>query len=113
MTILGRITNAVECNRNAALAARAHGATGFLNTDWGDNGHLQKLPISEPGLAYGAAVSWCLSTNTDIDLAGALSVHAYDDETGDLAAALLAIGEAHPAVTPRIPHMSALTTNQN
>ena len=34
----------------------AHGAGGMLNTDWGDNGHLQYLPISDPGLAYGAAV---------------------------------------------------------
>ena len=25
-------------------------ASGFLNTDWGDRGHLQQLPISDPGL---------------------------------------------------------------
>ena len=42
---------------------------GFLNTDWGDHGHLQQLPISDPGFAYGAAVSWCLEANADIDLA--------------------------------------------
>ena len=44
--------NSVE----AVDAAVAHGGGGMLNTDWGDNGHLQYLPISEPGLAYGAAV---------------------------------------------------------
>ena len=37
-----------------------HGASGYLNTDWGDQGHLQQSMISEPALAYGAAVSWCL-----------------------------------------------------
>ncbi len=36
------------------------GRPGYLNTDWGDNGHLQQWVISEPGLAFGAAVSWCL-----------------------------------------------------
>ncbi len=56
-------------------AALAHGASGFLNTDWGDFGHLQYLPISEPGFAYGAAVSWCVDTNRDLDLAAALDAH--------------------------------------
>ena len=44
-------------------------------------GHLQYLPISEPGLAYGAAVSWCLETNRDLDLGAALDLHCYDDRT--------------------------------
>ena len=47
----------VDNCRAAAEAARAHGASGLLNTDWGDMGHLQYLPVSEPGFAYGAAVS--------------------------------------------------------
>jgi hypothetical protein len=102
------VTNAVDTCRNAAAAARAHGGRGYLNTDWGDRGHLQQLPISDPGLAYGAAVSWCLDANADIDLAAALSAHAYDDDTGRFAAALLAIGDAHRAVTPQIPNHSIL-----
>jgi len=108
LSIAGRVTNAVECCRNAAAAALAHGGTGYLNTDWGDRGHLQQLPISDPGFAYGAAVSWCLETNTEIDLAAALSAHAYDDPTGALAAAILAIGDAHRFVTPQIPNHSIL-----
>ena len=51
------------------------GATGFLITDWGDQGHLQQPIISEPALAYGAAVSWCLAANADLDLEAALSAH--------------------------------------
>jgi hypothetical protein len=108
LTILGRITNAVGTCRNAAQAALDHGATGFLNTDWGDQGHLQQLPISEPGFAYGAAVSWCLETNTELDLAAALSVHAYDDPTDELGAALMALGDAHLLITPQFPNMSTL-----
>ncbi len=108
LSIAGRITNAKESCRHAAEAALAHGGTGFLNTDWGDGGHLQQQPISEPGLAYGAAVSWCLETNADIDLGAALSVHAFDDATGGLAAALLTMGDLHRAVTPQIPNHSVL-----
>ena len=108
LSIAGRVTNAIENCRQAVKAALAHGAAGFLNTDWGDRGHLQQLPISEPGLAYGAAVSWCLDTNADIDLAAALSVHAFDDPTGELASALLAIGDAHRELTPQVPNHSIL-----
>jgi hypothetical protein len=94
--------------RSAAQAALAHGATGYLNTDWGDQGHLQQLPISDPGFAYGAAVSWCLETNADLDLAAALSAHAYADETGELAAALLALGDAYLLATPQFPNLSTI-----
>jgi hexosaminidase len=108
LSIGGRLTNAVENCRNAAQAALEHGGLGFLNTDWGDRGHLQQWPVSDPGFAYGAAVSWCLASNRDLDLAAALSTHAFDDPTGGLAQALLTIGDAHRAVTPQIPNHSIL-----
>jgi hypothetical protein len=108
LSIGGRITNAVENCRNAARAALDHGGRGFLNTDWGDRGHLQQLPVSDPGFAYGAAVSWCADANSELDLGAALSVHAYDDPTGGLASALLRIGDAHRLVTPQIPNHSIL-----
>jgi hexosaminidase len=108
LSIGGRLTNAVGNCRNAAQAARDHGGLGFLNTDWGDRGHLQQWLVSDPGFAYGAAVSWCAESNVDIDLGAALSTHAYDDPTGKLAAALLTIGDAHRAVTPQIPNHSIL-----
>src|SRR5262249_25027221 len=59
LTIVGRWTNARTNITEAAEAAVAHGAAGMLTTDWGDMGHLQYLPISEPGLAFAAAMSWC------------------------------------------------------
>jgi len=111
MSILGRATNARNTCRRAAEAALAHGATGYLNTDWGDNGHLQQPVVSEPGLAYGAAVSWCLATNADLDLHEALSAHVFLDPTGALADAVLALGNLHLAVTPQFPNMSALVMN--
>jgi hexosaminidase len=111
MSILGRATNARTTCRRAAEAALAHGATGYLNTDWGDNGHLQQPVVSEPGLAYGAAVSWCLAANADLDLHAALSAHVFMDPTGALADAVLALGDLHLAVTPQFPNMSALVMN--
>ncbi|MDQ1448650.1 MAG: hexosaminidase [Actinomycetota bacterium] len=108
LSIGGRVTNAVENCRNAAEAVLDHGGRGFLNTDWGDRGHLQQGPVSDPGFAYGAAVSWCLASNRDLDLAAALSTHAFDDPTGGFAAALIGIGDAHRAVTPQIPNHSIL-----
>lgn len=109
LSIGGRVTNAVQNCRSAARAALDHGGLGFLNTDWGDRGHLQQWPVSDPGLAYGAAVSWCADTNTDVDLGAALSAYAYGDPTGGLAAALLRIGDAHRAISPQIPNHSILT----
>jgi hexosaminidase len=111
MSILGRATNARTTCRRAAEAAMTHGATGYLNTDWGDNGHLQQPVVSEPGLAYGAAVSWCLAANADLDLHAALSAHVFMDPTGALADAVLALGDLHLAVTPQFPNMSALVMN--
>jgi hypothetical protein len=110
-SILGRLTNATTTCRIAAEAAVQHGAAGYLNTDWGDQGHLQQWVISEPPLAYGAAVSWCVSTNADLDLGAALSTHMFDDPTGRLAEAVLALGDAHRLVTPQFPNMSAVVMN--
>jgi hypothetical protein len=111
MSILGRDTNARNTCRRAAAAALAHGGTGYLNTDWGDLGHLQQPVISEPAFAYGAAVSWCLESNANLDLAPALSTHVFRDPTGRLADALLSLGDAHRLVTPQFPNMSTLVMN--
>jgi hypothetical protein len=109
LTVVGRITNMRANNAEAVDALLAHGGQGVLNTDWGDNGHLQYLPISEPGLAYGAAVAWCAATNRDLDLASALSTHCYDDSTGELGTALVALGDVYRALTPQMVNVSTLT----
>lgn len=41
--------------------AKKYGAKGYLNTDWGDFGHINDLAFSIPGMIYGASFSW----NTD------------------------------------------------
>jgi hypothetical protein len=57
-----RIINAMGlAERNIAAfaaAGRKHGATGLLNTDWGDHGHFNPLACSWHGIALGAARAW-------------------------------------------------------
>ncbi len=107
LTILGRVTN-MRGNCTAAMdAALAHGAVGFLDTDWGDFGHLQYAPMSDPGFAYGAAVSWCLASNRGIDLAAALDAHCYLDESREIGGAILALGDAYRCSKVQIPNLAA------
>lgn len=111
-TLVGRTTNMLGNVAGAAAAAVAHRADGLFATDWGDNGHLQYLPVSEPGFAWAAAQAWCPSSNGDggLDLAAALSSPAgFDDPTGALASALLALGDVHRLVEPQVPNNSILT----
>lgn len=108
MTVLGRWTNTKGNCLVAAEAALAHGAGGFLNTDWGDQGHLQYPLISDPGFAYGAAVSWCLDTNRDLDVGAALDTHCYRDDARVLGEVVLSLGDAYRRITPQVPNVSAL-----
>jgi hypothetical protein len=111
LSLLGRVTNTIGDCRVAARAAAEHGAVGLLNTDWGDMGHLQYLPVSDPGFAAGAAMAWCLSANEGLDPAGmarALDLHSFDDPAGELGAALVALGDVHRIVGPQLPNMSIL-----
>jgi hypothetical protein len=111
LSIIGRSSNAIGNNRAAVEAALATGATGVLNTDWGDFGHLQYLPVSEPGLAAGAAFSWCLAANADLEgepLAAALDTHCFGDPSGLLGRAVLSLGDAHRSVEVQVPNMSIL-----
>jgi hypothetical protein len=57
-SIAGRTENALRNIERAVSAGREYGAAGVLNTDWGDNGHLQPLVASYLGLMVGAALSW-------------------------------------------------------
>ena len=95
-TLLGRTTNMRANTISAATAAHDHGGTGMLMTDWGDWGHHQPAIISLPAYAFGAAMSWCAATNTDIDLAVATDPAA------------VALGDVYLATAAQRPNCSAL-----
>ena len=91
-SIVGRIDNATENLLDAAVAGRDAGATGYLVTDWGDNGHLQPLSVSFGPTMYGGAVSWCADTNADLDLAAVLDARVFGDAAGVLGGVLDTLG---------------------
>ena len=93
--LVGRTDNAMGNLRNAAESGLKHGAIGYLNTDWGDNGHWQYQPTSYLGYVYGAAVSWALAANAGIDLPAVLSLHAFDDPTGTMGRLAFDLGNVY------------------
>ncbi|MDW8100449.1 MAG: family 20 glycosylhydrolase, partial [Anaerolineae bacterium] len=107
-TIAGRTENALGNLWNAAENGLAHGAIGYLNTDWGDNGHWQPLPVSFLGFAYGAAVSWAARANRDIDLPRALDLHAFRDAAGVMGRLAYDLGNAYRETGVLIHNSSAL-----
>lgn len=66
-----RILNAMNlAERNIAAfaaAGRKYGASGLLNTDWGDHGHYNALACSWHGIALGAALAWNVDHPTGFD----------------------------------------------
>jgi hypothetical protein len=96
--IAGRTDNALGNLRSAVENGLKHGATGFLNTDWGDNGHWQPLPVSYLGYVAGAAYSWASDANRGLDIAAAISQYAFDDRTGRLGRVAYDLGDVYRAV---------------
>jgi hypothetical protein len=81
-TIAGRTDNCTGNIRNAVENGLKHGALGVLNTDWGDRGHWQPLPVSYLGFAYGAALSWSYAQNLSLDLPAVLDTFVFRDQAG-------------------------------
>ncbi|MBM4335127.1 MAG: glycoside hydrolase [Deltaproteobacteria bacterium] len=93
LSLIGRLPNALSNLRDAVQMGRANGAEGVLITDWGDRGHLQPPVVSLPALAWGAAASWCLASQSDLDLARALDLLLLRDRERAIGAALVRLGE--------------------
>jgi len=107
-SLAGRTDNALGNLISAAENGLKHGAIGYLNTDWGDRGHWQFLPISFIGLAMGAAYSWALEANRRVDVAQAVSWHAFRDPTGAMGRVAYDLGNVYRAVGIEPHNSSAL-----
>jgi hypothetical protein len=110
-SIAGRTTNAIANLVSAARAGREAGAAGYLVTDWGDNGHLQPLPVSYLGFMVGAAVSWNAAEADDasaLDVAERLDAHAFRDARQVTGAIARDLGNAYLEVGALRPNSSAL-----
>lgn len=91
-SLVGRIDNARANLLDAAEVGLRHGSTGYLVTDWGDNGHIQPPSVSWPALALGGAVAWCAASNADLDLAAVCDRFLFRDAARSLGDALLRAG---------------------
>jgi len=107
-SLAGRHANMLANTLDAARAGLAHGAQGYLNTDWGDNGHWQTPPFSLPGFAAGAAYSWCLAANQELPIDAAVSRFALEDAGGAAVSALIRLGGLYQAAGMELPNSSAL-----
>lgn len=92
-SITGRTTDRRQNLLAAAEQGAAHGASGFLVTDWGDLGHRQQWPISLHGLAEAAHRAWSGSAPYDARASG---LHGFGDAT--VGTWLNALGDADRAL---------------
>jgi hypothetical protein len=98
LSIGGKTDNAITNLKAAAEHGLGNGAMGYLNTDWGDHGHLQYWPVSWLGMAAGAAYSWAYEANRDLDVATALSAHVFRDAAGVMGQVAFDLGNVYQAV---------------
>ncbi len=118
-SLIGRTTNAYANQLDAVDVAQAYGGTGYLLTDWGDNGHHHPPSISFGPLVHGGAVAWCVDANRGLDMAAVLDRFVY--EGAALGAATEALGalwsetgqrafNASPFAAWLFPHQPLLVT---
>lgn len=86
-----------------ADAGRRHGASGLLNTDWGDFGHYNALGASFYGYAWGAQQAWSGTPSGDdpaarFDVAFARTV--FGERSGALGQLYRRLGAIHDAGFP-------------
>jgi len=103
-SLTGRTENCLGNLANAARNGIRHGAAGFLNTDWGDNGHHQYLPVSYAGILAGAAYSWCLESNEGVSVIDGLNEVVFRDRTGVMGELFFELGKVLEFVPARPPN---------
>lgn len=94
-SLLGRIDNAVDNMLDAAGTGRENAAEGFLLTSWGDHGHWDAPSVAYGPAVFGGAVSWCLESNSDLDIAAVLDEHVLLDEARLTGGVLMRLGRVY------------------
>ena len=107
-SIAGRTDNALANLDNAAENGLAHGASGYLNTSWGDHGHWQPYAIDLLPFAAGAARAWCFDVNRDADPVRQCDLHVFRDEAGVLGQLAHDLGLVYRETGHTIHNASAL-----
>ena len=79
-----RLVNAYDMSftniREMAKLGNQYHAEGFLNTDWGDCGHINMPALAIPSIIYGAAQGWNVEDDRDFSIIDqAISLVEYGD----------------------------------
>ncbi len=98
-SIVGRSDNAIANQLNAAQNGLDNGAIGYLNTDWGDYGHWHYSFINYYSFIYGAALSWNIKANKDIDYNSLLNRYLYKEKSNKLAQLISELGLSNLQIT--------------
>jgi hypothetical protein len=107
-SLAGRTDNALANLRNAAVNGLAHGAIGYLITDWGDGGHWQAPPVSWLGMAAGAAFAWSVDANAGLPVPESISRFAFEDAGGSMGRLAFELGNVYRATGFESPNSSLL-----
>jgi hypothetical protein len=107
-SIAGRTDNALKNLQNAAESGKTNHAIGYLNTDWGDNGHWQAIPVSYLGFAMGAAYAWSVQASKDIDVPEVVSRLMFDDPSGKIGKIFYDLGNLYQKTEIELSNSSIL-----
>jgi hypothetical protein len=105
-SIGGRWENARKNILAAAQAGLNYAAAGFLLADWGDNGHMQQLPVSVPAYFLGAAAAWNTDRAADFNPVTALALFFFKTENISAAEALMLMQNLYQNERALIPNAS-------
>ena len=91
-TITGRKDDSYENILNACYYCHEYGGEGILLTDWGDNGHLQPLPITFPYLAYAGLLSYRCNEGAFKKVRKFVNREIFNDSSGMICDLILDLG---------------------
>lgn len=105
-SIGGRWENARQNIGNAAVQGLRYGASGFLLTEWGDNGHRQQYPVPVPAYFLGASAAWNLSGAEHFDPVSALTIHFFKSKSTAAAETLMLLQDVYRNERMLLPNAS-------
>ena len=96
-SLFPRLDTALPNIRGHARAARRHGASGLIVTDWGDGGHFNLFAGSLYPIAFGAQCAWSDEERGEAEFAAAFSEHVAGDPSGCSGEFCARLGRFHDA----------------
>ncbi|MGD0077395.1 MAG: family 20 glycosylhydrolase [Sedimentisphaerales bacterium] len=103
-----RLPNSMGNVTNFAAEGRKYDAEGFLNTDWGDNGHRNFLGVSLHGFAHGAANSWNGKAVDNAKFTENFCGSAFGQHDNRMAESIKLLGSTYIVCGKTIPNASLL-----